>query len=91
MISGYWWWYLPPALCVALVGIALALLNFGIDEIVNPRVRSSRPGKGSKVKFQLGLTPVVRPARVAAALPSAGGVLYEDESGAGAGVERETP
>ena len=91
MISGYWWWYLPPALCVALVGIALALLNFGIDEIVNPRVRSSRPGKGSKVKFQLGLTPVVRPARVAAAMPSTGGVLYEDEAGTGAGVERETP
>jgi len=62
MISGYWWWYVPPALCVALVGIALALLNFGIDEIVNPRVRSSRTGRGSKVKFQLGLTPVLRTA-----------------------------
>ncbi len=62
MVSGYWWWYLPPALCVALVGISLALLNFGIDEIVNPRVRSSRTGRGSKVKFQLGLTPVLRTA-----------------------------
>ena len=75
MISGYWWWYLPPALCVALVGIALALLNFGIDEIVNPRVRSSRTGRRSGVKFQLGLTPVLRPAgdrlraSAAAALP----------------------
>jgi peptide/nickel transport system permease protein len=79
MISGYWWWYLPPALCVALVGIALALLNFGIDEIVNPRVRSSRPGRGSKVKFQLGLTPVVRTAPAAA---RAGSIL----SGAGPGL-----
>jgi peptide/nickel transport system permease protein len=66
MISGYWWWYLPPALCVALVGIALALLNFGIDEIVNPRVRSSRTRRGSKVTFQLGLTPVLRDAPAAA-------------------------
>jgi peptide/nickel transport system permease protein len=53
-----WWWYLPPALCVALVGIGLALLNFGIDEIINPRIRSSR-SKRRDVKFQLGMTPVV--------------------------------
>jgi peptide/nickel transport system permease protein len=58
--ANQWWWYLPPALCVALVGIGLALLNFGIDEIINPRIRSSR-SKRRDVKFQLGLTPVVRP------------------------------
>ncbi|MEY9872903.1 peptide/nickel transport system permease protein [Streptacidiphilus sp. MAP12-33] len=60
--SGTWWWYGPPALCVALVGIALALLNFGIDEIVNPRMRSTRRGRRSDrgPRFQLGLTPVVR-------------------------------
>jgi peptide/nickel transport system permease protein len=59
--NGWWWWYLPPALCVALVGFGLALLNFGIDEIINPRIRSARTG-GRDVKFQLGLTPVVRQA-----------------------------
>jgi peptide/nickel transport system permease protein len=59
--NGWWWWYLPPALCVALVGLGLALLNFGIDEIINPRIRSARTGRRD-VKFQLGLTPVVRPA-----------------------------
>ncbi|MBR7832694.1 ABC transporter permease [Actinospica durhamensis] len=59
--ANQWWWYLPPALCIALVGIGLALLNFGIDEIINPRIRSSR-SKRRDVKFQLGLTPVVRPA-----------------------------
>lgn len=57
--ANQWWWFLPPALCVALVGIGLALLNFGIDEIINPRIRSSR-SKRRDVKFQLGLTPVVR-------------------------------
>ena len=35
---GAWWWFVPPGLCVALVGMALSLLNFGIDEIVNPRL-----------------------------------------------------
>jgi peptide/nickel transport system permease protein len=59
MISGYWWWYAPPALCIAAVGIGLALLNFGIDEIVNPRARTSRSGR-KDVKFKLGLTPVLR-------------------------------
>ena len=37
--SGYWWWYIPPGLAVALLGTSLALLNFGIDEFINPRLR----------------------------------------------------
>ena len=61
MISGYWWWYAPPALCIATVGIGLALLNFGIDEIVNPRARAARSNR-KDVRFKLGLTPVAREA-----------------------------
>ncbi|MGN8026617.1 ABC transporter permease [Microbacterium sp. 22242] len=37
----YWWWYVPAGLCIALLGVALALVNFGIDEYVNPRLRSA--------------------------------------------------
>ncbi|MEY9968683.1 peptide/nickel transport system permease protein [Streptacidiphilus sp. MAP12-16] len=65
MIAGYWWWYAPPALCVALVGIALALLNFGIDEIINPRLRSARTNRKG-VSYTLGLTPVLRTAKAVA-------------------------
>lgn len=36
-----WWWYIPAGLCIALIGIALSLINFGIDEYVNPRLRSA--------------------------------------------------
>ncbi|WP_078862423.1 ABC transporter permease [Streptomyces sp. NRRL F-5123] len=61
-INGYWWWYLPPALAVALVGIALALINFGIDEVTNPRLASARSGRRDGVRFTLGLTPVLRSA-----------------------------
>jgi peptide/nickel transport system permease protein len=70
-ISGYWWWYVPAGLLVALLGTSLALLNFGIDEFINPRLRaaglSRRRAKraGQAVpprRFVLGLTPVVRPA-----------------------------
>ena len=39
---GAWWWFIPPGLCLALLGTALALLNFGIDEIASPRLRSPR-------------------------------------------------
>ncbi|WP_434443120.1 dipeptide/oligopeptide/nickel ABC transporter permease/ATP-binding protein [Lentzea sp. E54] len=34
-----WWWFVPPGLVIALFGGALALVNFSIDEIVNPRLR----------------------------------------------------
>lgn len=44
-LNGAWWWYVPPGLCVALVGTALALTNLGIDEIINPKLRTERqPG-----------------------------------------------
>lgn len=39
MQQGAWWWYLPPGIAVALMGTALVLLNFGIDELGNPRLR----------------------------------------------------
>ncbi len=40
--QGAWWWFLPPGLCIALVGTSLALINFGADEVLNPRLRSAR-------------------------------------------------
>jgi peptide/nickel transport system permease protein len=36
-----WWWYVPPGVCVALLGMSLVLLNFGLDELGNPRLRSA--------------------------------------------------
>jgi len=38
---GAWWWFVPPGLAVALMGTALVLLNTGIDELGNPRLRDS--------------------------------------------------
>ena len=43
--SGAWWWFVPPGLCIALVGMGLALINFGLDEILNPRLRVYRAPK----------------------------------------------
>ena len=40
LLIGAWWWFIPPGLCIALIGTGLALVNFGIDEIANPRLRT---------------------------------------------------
>jgi|GEM_PF-108201 len=39
--SGDYWYYLPPALIVAVFGMGLVLLNYGLDEIGNPRLRDA--------------------------------------------------
>jgi len=63
--SGWWWWWLPPGFCIALLGMGLALLNFGIDEFVNPRLRaaglSRRSARRAGISFRprLGITPVM--------------------------------
>ncbi len=65
-LSGEWYWFIPPGICIALVGTSLALLNFGIDEFINPRLRagglSSRQRRrlGLPRRQRLGLTPVLR-------------------------------
>jgi peptide/nickel transport system permease protein len=38
---GAWWWFVPPGLAVALMGTSLVLLNSGIDELGNPRLRDA--------------------------------------------------
>jgi peptide/nickel transport system permease protein len=42
LFQGAWWWFAPPGICIALLGSGLALLNFGIDEVANPRLRQYR-------------------------------------------------
>jgi peptide/nickel transport system permease protein len=48
--GGLWWWFVPPGACIALLGAGLSLINFGIDEIADPRLRRERPVKA--VKFE---------------------------------------
>ena len=71
--GGWWWWWAPPGICVALLGTGLALLNFGIDEFINPRLRSAGLSRkaarkaGISPSTRLGLTPVARAVQEAAA------------------------
>ncbi len=43
LIIGKWWQFVPAGLCVALLCASLAFINFGIDELANPRLRTERP------------------------------------------------
>src|SRR6185312_11791443 len=64
--GGWWWWWAPPGICIALLGTGLALVNFGVDEFINPRLRAA--GLNTKAAKKAGVhsstttgaTPVLR-------------------------------
>ncbi|MFS0894561.1 dipeptide/oligopeptide/nickel ABC transporter permease/ATP-binding protein [Microbacterium sp. 179-I 3D3 NHS] len=61
LLFGAWWWFVPPGLAIAVVGTALALVNFGIDEFVNPRLRAAGLGTkaGTKTQFSRPRQPLL--------------------------------
>ena len=61
LAQGAWWWFVPAGLAIALLGTALSLLNFGIDEFVSPRLRGGAGRSGARrsgVRMRVGFTPV---------------------------------
>jgi peptide/nickel transport system permease protein len=42
LLTGSWWTFVPPGLCVGLVGLSLTLLGSGFDQLANPRLRLPR-------------------------------------------------
>lgn len=50
LLAGQWWWLLPPGVCIAVLGAGLSLINFGIDEFADPRLRSEVKIKVAKTK-----------------------------------------
>lgn len=63
---GAWWWFVPAGLCIALLGTAFALVNFGIDEFINPRLRmagtSARSLRRRGIVPRIGFTAVAKDA-----------------------------
>jgi peptide/nickel transport system permease protein len=64
LAQGAWWWFVPAGLAIAILGTALSLVNFGIDEFVNPRLRGTgrtkiRTASGKVVHMRVGFTPVL--------------------------------
>ena len=60
LLTESWWTFVPTGLSIAIVSFALTLINFGIDEVSNPRLISERMWR-NKVPKELinhGITPV---------------------------------
>ncbi|MEJ7839726.1 MAG: ABC transporter permease, partial [Thermomicrobiales bacterium] len=65
LITGAWWTFVPAGLSIALLAFSLSLINYAIDEVTNPRLRSQRETQAALKIFgqKLGrsrATPVVR-------------------------------
>lgn len=56
LLVGAWWWFVPPGLAIAVIGAGLALINFGIDEHANPRLRTGK--SRTKAVSQSGVASV---------------------------------
>ncbi len=42
LLTGEWWTFIPSGMCIALVAFGLTMINYGMDEITNPRLRAER-------------------------------------------------
>jgi peptide/nickel transport system permease protein len=61
LLLGSWWIFVPTGFCIALLGFGLTLINFGVDEIANPRLATeSRWARQLRAEAtDDGSTPVV--------------------------------
>ncbi len=41
LLTDAWWTFIVPGLAICMVGLSLILINYGIDEITNPRLAQS--------------------------------------------------
>ena len=39
MLTGRWWWFLPPGICITTLVLGFAMLGYGIEEIMNPALK----------------------------------------------------
>ena len=62
LLTESWWTFVPTGLSIAIVSFALTLINFGIDEVSNPRLISERlwRNKIPKNLINRGITPVYK-------------------------------
>ena len=39
LLTGKWWWFLPPGVCITVLVLGFAMLGYGIEEILNPALK----------------------------------------------------
>ena len=40
VLSGLWWWIIPPGILIAILGMSFAFLGFALDKILHPKLRN---------------------------------------------------
>jgi peptide/nickel transport system permease protein len=66
LLTGAWWTVVPSGLSIALVAFGLAMVNYAVDEVTNPRLRAQRlasnalSAAGRSSRRAGRATPVVR-------------------------------
>jgi peptide/nickel transport system permease protein len=56
LLTGMWWWFLPPGLAIGFFALSLTLIQYVLDEMTNPRLRAQRQRKGGGVVPQMTTT-----------------------------------
>ena len=41
-LNGYWWWYLPPGICISLAVLSFVLIGFGLEEQDREEMNANR-------------------------------------------------
>lgn len=39
MLTGAWWHFIPPGICIMLLALGFALISFSLNEVLNPKLR----------------------------------------------------
>lgn len=65
LLTGAWWTIIPAGICIALVAFSMSMINYAIDEVTNPRLRSQRDTnallkRSSRKLGRSRATPVLR-------------------------------
>ena len=63
LLTDSWWWFVPAGAAIALLGTGLSLVNFGIDEFINPRLRQAGIGTKKAQRAQTKAPRVKAPRR----------------------------
>lgn len=57
LFAGQWWCFVFPGLAIALSALSLILMNYAVDVISNPWLRSVRAAPSSPAAFTAGMQP----------------------------------
>lgn len=50
ILLGEWWWFIPPGLTIAIIGVGFGLISLGLDTIANPSLRVYKQKKKAEKK-----------------------------------------